>query len=405
MKTGAGVVTAEEIMASKILIVDDELTNVQLLEKVLQHEGYANFQSITDPRKAIPKYQSFQPDLVLLDLNMPDIDGFEIMEQLKEIEKESYLPVLVLTAQADLNTRLRALRMGARDYVNKPFDISEICSRIRNILEVRRLHNQIRKQNEILEEKVRERTAAMIAYHQQLMHVEKLSAVGKLAASIAHEINNPLLGVRNILEQIQDGTQLNEDLKSLADLAVRETTRVMDLATRLKQFYRPSTGKSVPLDLHHVFDDMMALAMKKFQSKKIKVVKQYADELPPVLGVEDQVKQVALNLLQNAEEAIHQENGTIHISTATDGKHVTVEIEDTGCGIEKDAIPKIFEPFYTTKSEVKGTGLGLSVSYGIVQKHGGTIECDSTPGQGTRFTLKFPVSQNRPVAENNEEPG
>lgn len=392
-------VTARDITASRILIVDDELTNVQLLEKVLEHDGYRNFQSVTDPRRALDTYRSFRPDLVLLDLNMPVIDGFEIMERLKEIEKESYLPVLVLTAQADLETRLRALRMGARDYVNKPFDISEICSRIRNILEVRLLHNQIKSQNQILEEKISERTATMVAYHEQLMHAEKLSAVGKLAASIAHEINNPLMGVRNILEQIQDANTLNEELQGLTDLAVRETTRVMDLATRLKQFYRPSTGKAVALDLHQVFDDMMALEAKNFENKKIQVVRQYAENLPKVTGVEDQVKQVALNLLQNAEEAIHGPNGKIRVVTSVLDSEVTVQVEDTGCGIASEDIPKIFEPFYTTKAEVKGTGLGLSVSYGIVQKHGGSIECASTPGSGTRFTLKLPISRNGGMPE------
>ncbi|CAI2718986.1 sensor histidine kinase [Nitrospina watsonii] len=392
-------VTARDITASRILIVDDELTNVQLLEKVLEHDGYRNFQSVTDPRRVLDTYRSFRPDLVLLDLNMPVIDGFEIMERLKEIEKESYLPVLVLTAQADLETRLRALRMGARDYVNKPFEISEICSRIRNILEVRLLHNQIQSQNQILEEKISERTATMMAYHEQLMHAEKLSAVGKLAASIAHEINNPLMGVRNILEQIRGANTLNEELQGLTDLAVRETTRVMDLATRLRQFYRPSTGKAVALDLHQVFDDMMALKVKNFKNKNIQVVKQYAENLPKVTGVEDQVKQVALNLLQNAEEAIHGPNGKIRVVTSVLESEVTVQVEDTGCGIASEDIPKIFEPFYTTKAEVKGTGLGLSVSYGIVQKHGGSIECASTPGSGTRFTLKLPIFQNGGMLE------
>lgn len=388
-----GMVTAQDILASKILIVDDELTNVQLLEKVLQHEGYGSYQSVTDPRRALETCRSFEPDLILLDLNMPEMDGFEVMEQLKRIETNPYLPVLVLTAQTDLETRLRALRLGARDYVSKPFDISEVCSRIRNLLEVRLLHNKIKNQNELLEDTIRERTAKMMAYHEQLMHAEKLSAVGKLAASIAHEINNPLMGVRNILEQVQEGTPLNEELRGLVELAVRETSRVMELATRLKQFYSPSTGKTVPLDLHEVLDDMVALVMKKFESKKIEVIKEYARDLPRVLGVDDQLKQVALNLLQNAEEAIHHPGGTVRIATFVDEGKVTAEIEDTGCGIHESELPRIFEPFYTTKSEVKGTGLGLSVSYGIVKKHGGTLTCTSTPGKGSRFTLKLPVHE------------
>ena len=189
---------------TKILIVDDEQANIALLEDVLENEGYTNFKSTADSRKALDLYKEFRPDLVLLDLNMPHLDGFQVMEQLSEVEKNSYAPVLVLTAQADRNTRLRALAAGARDYIEKPFDITEVVQRISNMLEIRLLHNQVRDQNQILEEKVRARTCELEETRQEAilrlgraaeyrdnetgMHVIRMS---RLSAKLAKKIGLP----------------------------------------------------------------------------------------------------------------------------------------------------------------------------------------------------------------------
>ncbi len=143
---------------AKVLIVDDERGNILILERLFRGAGFENVKSISDSRLALDTYLQFCPDLILLDLKMPNCDGFEVMEQLKSVSNGDYLPILILTAQRDQATRLRALEAGARDFLNKPFDWSEGLTRVRNMLEVRLLHNQIRDQNRSLEEKVRERT-------------------------------------------------------------------------------------------------------------------------------------------------------------------------------------------------------------------------------------------------------
>ncbi|MDH5762247.1 MAG: response regulator [Nitrospinota bacterium] len=380
-----------EYFDSKILIVDDEPPNILLLEKLLKKEGYCNIRALDHSPKFLEVFQEFEPDLVLLDINMPEVDGFEILFQLREIQVDSFLPVLVLTAQMDMETRLKALDCGAHDFLNKPFDLGEVSFRIRNLLETRRLHNLIKDQNRSLEQKVRERTAELEASHAYLLHSEKLSAVGKLAASISHEFNNPILGIRNILEQVSSSVSLDSELEELVQLAIRESSRVMDLATKLKQFYRPSTDQLISLDLHSILDDMIVLKKKDFIEKKIELVKRYAPDLPNVQVVEDQLKQVILNLLQNAEESITGERGRIEISTNHIDSQVEVQIRDTGCGISAQHVKNIFEPFFTTKSAVKGTGLGLFVSYGIIKRHGGDISCTSQPGEGTLFTLTLPL--------------
>lgn len=148
----------DKLLTARILVVDDQPANVSLLEKILAAEGYRDVESFTDPRLVAQAYAARHHDLILLDLNMPELDGFEVMAQLRGLERDDYVPVLVLTAQPDRETRLRALESGAKDFLTKPFDRLEVVNRIRNMLEVRLLHKQVRDQNRVLEDKVRERT-------------------------------------------------------------------------------------------------------------------------------------------------------------------------------------------------------------------------------------------------------
>ena len=154
----------------KILIIDDEPGNVQILERVLKGADFKNVISITDSLKAVETYQEYRPDLILLDLKMPRLDGFGVMNALKEVETETYLPILVLTAQLEKSIRLRALDSGAKDFISKPFDMAEALTRVRNMLEVRLLHNQVRENNIELEYRVRERTRELEDSQRDIIH-------------------------------------------------------------------------------------------------------------------------------------------------------------------------------------------------------------------------------------------
>ncbi|MBT3923693.1 MAG: response regulator [Nitrospina sp.] len=404
-----------EILKAKILMVDDESSNIVVLESALKQAQYSCINSTTDSRKAISLYQELKPDLVLLDLRMPHLDGFQVIEQIKQIEDDdSYAPILVLTAESDPAVRLKALQLGARDFLSKPLDLSEVLCRIHNILEVRLLNKNLGAQKDFVEQRVLERTADLklanqqlkkeIAerersekelqnVNQQLLHAEKLSALGQLAASIAHEFNNPLMGIRNTLEQVRQGTIMENSLKELVELSINESNRVMNLAHQLKDFYRPTSGTPQPLNLHEAIDDMLMLKKNDFSKEHIQLTKEYVECLPDVRVVEDQFKQVILNLLQNSNEAC-KKGGTLTIRTKVFNSTVVVEIEDTGHGIKQKHMEKIFDPFFTTKGEVKGTGLGLSVSYGIIKRHGGDLKVRSTEGRGTQFTITLPINSN-----------
>jgi two-component system NtrC family sensor kinase len=230
----------------------------------------------------------------------------------------------------------------------------------------------------------------------QLYHSDKLASIGRLAAGVAHEINNPLTGVLTyssyLLKRITDDPEIKSDL----EIIVRETKRCRDIVKDLLDFARPISASKRSANIHDVIDRALNIVASQLNFRNIEVYKQYMDSLPNIRIDEGQLQQVFINLLVNAADAIGKEGGKILLTTRTvhlQGKeHVQVEVEDSGCGIAKENLSKIFEPFYSTKDH-KGIGLGLSVVWGIIDKHQGTITVDSEPNKGCVFTIRLPVNQ------------
>jgi signal transduction histidine kinase len=229
--------------------------------------------------------------------------------------------------------------------------------------------------------------------HKQLLHIEKLSAIGQLSASIAHDIKNPLFGIQSVIEGIKRNFTLDEEYRKLSDLALSECDRIKDLINGLLDFDKPSADVKKITDVHLMLDEIVVSVKKEYSTGNVIIKKQYASNLPSLHMVPDQIKQVLLNLLTNAEDAITNKTGTITITTETLAGGVAVRIKDTGCGIAKADLPLIFEPFFTTKSFAKRTGLGLSISIGIIKGHGGDIMVDSAPDQGTTVSILLPLKQ------------
>jgi two-component system NtrC family sensor kinase len=224
----------------------------------------------------------------------------------------------------------------------------------------------------------------------QLVQAEKMAAIGRLAASIAHEINNPLQAIHNSLHlSLHQGLGEEKRLQYL-NLAQGEVQRLIEIVQRMLDFYRPSRGGAAPTDVNSIVENVLALAQKRLQHGGVRVYTQLSSDLPAVAVVADQITQVFLNIIINAIEAMSS-GGDLHLETllAEDGEEVLVRFRDAGVGMSPEQIANLFEPFYTTKSD--GTGLGLAISYGIVERHRGTIEVSSQPGQGTTFVVKLPV--------------
>lgn len=231
--------------------------------------------------------------------------------------------------------------------------------------------------------------------HKQLVQAEKLNALGQLAASIAHEVNNPLAGAlvytKLITKRIASGSfEQAEMLKNLAKIeeAVGHTS---EMVKGLLDFARQSPPTLRPVGISDVLDKVLSLAGHQAQMKNVQVVKDDLSRVPLVMADSDQLVSVFLNLVLNAVQAM-PEGGTLslHGSMANDGL-VEIGVQDTGVGIAPENLGKLFTPFFTTKEKGKGSGLGLAVSHGIVERHGGTIEVQSQPGQGSTFTVRLPV--------------
>lgn len=224
----------------------------------------------------------------------------------------------------------------------------------------------------------------------QLHHAQKMEAMGKLAASIAHEFGNPLLGIRFALRDVQQRPGMNEDDSRLLALAESECDRMRKLIRDLQQFNRPSSGRKTDFEPHRVLDEILALHHNLLAKKQIRTVFDYTRQAVRLHAVEDQIRQVFINLIINASDAMTAGGGILSLATRVEAGQLVIEVGDTGTGIAPEHRDRIFEPFFTTKSSVEGTGLGLPVSYGIIRAHGGRIEVQSSPGK-TVFTVFLPL--------------
>ncbi|MEK9628710.1 MAG: PAS domain S-box protein [Nitrospinota bacterium] len=239
----------------------------------------------------------------------------------------------------------------------------------------------------------KEAELALQETQKQLNHMEKLSALGKLTGSISHEFNNPIYAIRLILEQLTEEVNIsNENRKGLM-IAINECKRISNLIAKLKDFYLPTSGELKSVFLNELIDDVLMLLRGPFEKKGIQVIKNFQEDEKPVYVVEDQIKQVLLNILQNAFEAFEPDSKKmdIGINTSFSETEAKVIIRDSGSGISKDIFETIFEPFVTTKGTEKGSGLGLPVSYSIIEDHSGKIDVESELSKGSCFTITLPV--------------
>ncbi len=283
------------------------------------------------------------------------------------------------------------LFFAAAPLKNTSGEIIGAIETLQDITDRKGMEQEIRDYHKILQTRIEERTEQLKITYDQLLHAEKLSAAGKLAASIAHEFGNPIIGIRNFLKALLKSSSIDKNDLEVIELAVHECQRVKDLISNLQDFNRPTSGTIAPMHLHKAIDDMLLFCKKNMKERHIQVIKKYAGKLPRIHAISDQIKQVILNCLNNAAESIKEEHGTVTIQTEVDNNKILLHISDTGKGIKDSDIDSIFEPFFSTKAAVEGTGLGLSVSYGIIKRHCGDIEVTETSEKGTTFTISLPI--------------
>lgn len=410
---------------SLILLVDDEAPNLQVfgeaLAKYHQIRIAPNGERALELAVKLPK-----PDLILLDIMMPGMDGFEVIEKLKADSETCDIPVIFLSALTDTINESHGLGLGAVDYITKPCDLSILLTRVSNHLELKKVRDWLKDQNAFLEKEVQRRQQEVQDIHLQLLQSEKLAAIGQLTAGIAHEINNPigfissnlntllshidvLFEVINSYENcIENNPQFAETIQPLLELKAQKDfsyicadipnilqesqdglNRVKGIVQDLKSFSHTDENTWETADLHKILDSILNIIWNELKYH-CTVSKDYAD-LPMIRCLPGQIGQVFMNLLINAAQAI-KTKGDVSISTGFDNHEVWVRISDTGEGIKPENLNRLFDPFFTTKPVGKGTGLGLAISLNIIKKHGGRIEVNSEVGKGTSFRVFLPIA-------------
>jgi C4-dicarboxylate-specific signal transduction histidine kinase len=252
-----------------------------------------------------------------------------------------------------------------------------------------------------LEQMVEDRTRQVKETHEKLLHQDKMSSLGKLSASVVHEINNPIAGILNLIllmqriaEEETIGQSQIDQFKQYLRLMETETRRTSRIVSNLLAFARQSKMEPKRVSLNRLIEQTLFLNSNLLKIDGVKVENKLDPDIPDLLGSEDQLQQVFMNLVSNATEAMETTGGgvlSIEASHVLSEDSLQINLKDTGPGIPQENIPKLFEPFFTTKKKGKGVGLGLSVAYGIIQEHGGSIYVKSELGEGTTFQVTLPL--------------
>ncbi|TAN66498.1 MAG: hybrid sensor histidine kinase/response regulator [Methylobacter sp.] len=416
-----------------VLIIDDNITNIEVLAAALAKDYDISF--ATGGAEGIELAKKYRPDLILLDIMMPDMDGFETCRRLRNSESLPDIPIIFISALEEVSDKVKAFQAGGSDYVTKPFQPEEVQARVSTHTALYRARRAL----EAREESLRRNLQELEATHQQLkdmggklLQSEKLASIGQLAAGVAHEINNPIgfinsnLGtlknyvttllhlldeyepleimatvdmqqrLKNVKQQA-DLAFLREDILELIDESLEGIGQVRRIVHDLRGFSHPCESGWQPVNLQEALESTLNVVWNEIKLKA-EVLRDYTD-LPMIECLSSQINQALLSLLVNAAQAI-KEKGQIVLRTRCDDQWISIAISDNGCGIAAEHYEKIFDPFFTTKPIGKGIGLGLSIAYGIIAQHGGRIDVDSKIGEGSTFTIWLPIHHSQETEEN-----
>lgn len=379
----------------RILMVDDEPANLLLLRHLLERDGYRHHLSTTDPREALPLFRDFRPDLVLLDLNMPKLDGFGVMEQLRgEIGEAEFLPIVILTGDATPETRMRALSGGATDFITKPFDSLEVVLRIRNLLHTRSLHGAVREQNRRLEGLVAERTRELEV---ALRRAEAASEAKSLfLAKMSHELRTPLTPISGAMEMLAE-MELSAGAGRMVQMAASNVRRMTALVNDILYLQSLEQEEARPDDdpvaVRALLMDLAYEAQARLDERELEIRVEGPAQLRPLRTDGPRLAEVLRRLLDNAVRFTPAGAVTLRVVGEEGGEPRRIEVQDTGIGIPADRREAIFEPFEQADNSstrgYEGVGIGLTICRTLARGLGYRLGVESEPGRGSTFYLEL----------------
>lgn len=409
------------LMAAKrnqegILIVDDSQKARSDVIKALPRFRCFEAESF---HQAINILQSEDISIVITDVILPGLSGIELLRKVVETYPDK--SVIILSDIDRTHRVIDALRLGAYDYLIDPCDPHVLAMTVSQALERNSLVKRARQYKADLEARnieLERKRAELQRLQTQIVHSEKMASLGQLSAGIAHELNNPVGFIYGNLDLLRSSVldlidlcaanssdseeleRIREDVESIISDCRDGASMIRDIVQNLRTFSRLDEAEFKRTDVHEGIVSATRLLSRYFSGGNITLIQDYGEDVPQIDSFSSQLNQVWMNLLVNAAQAVGS-GGEVRISTRREEANVLVTVEDNGCGIPKENLDRIFDPFFTTKPVGEGTGLGLSIIFGIIERHGGSIDVESTVGEGTTFTVALPIeniSQERALA-------
>jgi signal transduction histidine kinase len=391
-------------------VVDDTPEIRELLQIHLETAGYQVLVA-GNGQEALAAVAALAPDLILLDVVMPVVDGYEVCRRLKADEETAFIPIVMLTALQDLTHRLRGIELGADDFLSKPFNHLELLTRVRSLLRVKGLHDQVVAYNRLLEQRVAERTAALEQALADLKEMDRLKS--EFLSNISHELRTPLTPIKGYLPVLlrEEFGPLTLSQRRVLGHIAQSVDRLHRLIDDLLTFMQWESGE-IGLGLGgasvaKVVEEALARAAAGVEEKGVEVTTEIAADLPQIRADAAALARALGHLVENAVK-FTPKGGHVTVTARlvqpsplppgppAPRQFVELAVRDTGIGIPSDAIPKIFERFYQVDSSSTrqhgGTGLGLAIVKRILDAHEAPIAVESLPGQGTTFSIRLPIA-------------
>ncbi|HBD93816.1 MAG: hypothetical protein A2015_11365 [Spirochaetes bacterium GWF1_31_7] len=408
---------------NNVLIVDDTLENIKVLGTILMEEGFI-VSVAQSGKEAIEIINKKLPNIILLDISMKEMDGIETCNRIKNDPSKKSIPIIFLTAHTELEYKKKAFSAGGVDYITKPFQKEEVLARVKTHLEMEAYRNYLEQEisirtkelqiaNKSLEVEIIKTKQA----EEVLLQSQKMETVGTLAGGLAHDLNNILSGITGaasiIKYKIENHNPIeNDKLLNYMETISHACSRASTLINQLLSLSRKQDIKYDIIDLNKIMKTIIEI-IETSLDKTIEIIPLYYSAAAFIKGNSAQIEQVLLNLAINAAHAMtimrppeEKKGGKLTISlkkiitdkyfcdkypSVKQGEYFVFSLKDTGVGIDKSIIQRIFNPFFTTKKEFIGTGLGLAISYNIIDKHSGIIDVYSEQKVGSEFSVYLPA--------------